>query len=155
MVASGAVKTVTIGTARLARVFALGCALAGLSCTIERSRQAGENCLQDRECAQGLRCELATTGGYQCVTPVRVDANVPPVVDSGTPVTDAAQDTGAADTSARDVMNAPEDVPMDRGEGPVDVPRDVPRDGVSVADASIDGDALESDALTVDADDAT
>lgn len=155
MVASGAVKTVVIGTARLARVFALGCALAGLSCSIERSRQAGENCLQDRECAQGLRCELATTGGYQCVAPVRVDANVPPVVDSGTPITDASVDTGSGDTSARDVMNTPEDVPSDRGESPGDVPRDVPRDGVSVADASIDGDVLESDAPTFDADDAT
>lgn len=151
MVASGAVKTVMIGTARLARVFALGCALAGLSCSIERSRQAGDSCLQDRECAQGLRCELATSGGYQCVAPVRVDANVPPVVDSGTPVTDAAQDSGAADTSARDVTNAPTDVPADRAEVPVDVPRD----GVSVADASINGDVLESDAPAGDADDAT
>lgn len=55
---------------------------------MEGARQAGDTCLNDRECASPLRCELTPAGAMRCVQPVRVDAAV-------------------ADIPATDVVDAP------------------------------------------------
>lgn len=100
------------------------CLLAG-GCSIEGTRQRGDECLQDRECVAPLRCEITTNGTSRCVTPTRLDAgppvdvvvavdagpppvdmppadmpppvDVPPPVDAGSPADDAAADAGASD----------------------------------------------------------
>ncbi|MDB4930360.1 MAG: hypothetical protein JWM10_2844, partial [Myxococcaceae bacterium] len=46
-------------------------------CTIEGTRQRGDECLQDRECVSPLRCEVTPDGRSLCVTPVRLDAGAP------------------------------------------------------------------------------
>ena len=49
------------------------------ACSVEGARQAGDTCLNDRECASPLRCELTAAGAMRCVQPARVDAAVPDV----------------------------------------------------------------------------
>ena len=89
------------------------CLLAG-GCSIEGTRQRGDECLQDRECVSPLRCEVTTNGTSRCVTPTRLDAG-PPVY-----VVVAAPDAGTAPV---DMPPAP-DVPpaVDVPPAPVDVP---------------------------------
>lgn len=75
-------------------------ALLAAGCSIEGARRAGDLCLNDRECASPLRCELGPTGSSRCVVPVRVDASLadaPSAVDAGEPADRAAgADEGAA-----------------------------------------------------------
>lgn len=68
-------------------------ALAG--CTVEGARQAGDTCLNDRECAASLRCELTPGGSQRCVQSVRVDASLPdapPATDQPAPADRPAED---------------------------------------------------------------
>jgi hypothetical protein len=94
-----------------------------LGCSIEGTRQRGDECLQDRECVSPLRCEVTPDGRSLCVTPTRLDA--------GSPVDAGAADAGPAPVDAPDVpapMDVPviPDVPMAMDVRPaVDVP-DVP-----------------------------
>ncbi len=82
-------------------------------CSIEGTRQRGDECLQDRECVAPLRCEVTTNGTSRCVTPTRLDAG-PPVdvgavaADAGTPPVDMP---AAPDVSpAVDVQPPPVDI---------------------------------------------
>ncbi len=105
---------------RTAVTLALGLALAG--CTIERTRQLGDDCLMDRECASGLRCQSSLDGTLRCTSPARFDVPLIPGTDATpeassetTPppppdVTDAARDASAPDVSAPDVTDAARDV---------------------------------------------
>lgn len=95
------------------------CLLAG-GCSIEGTRQRGDECLQDRECVSPLRCEVTTNGTSRCVTPTRLDAGPPVDVVAVTP------DAGAPPVdmpAAPDIPAAP-DVPpvVDMPPPPVDVP---------------------------------
>jgi hypothetical protein len=69
---------------RLLLLLALG------GCSVEGARQVGDTCLNDRECAPPLRCELTAGGSQRCVAPVRIDAAVPdvPAAPDLPPVTD-------------------------------------------------------------------
>lgn len=71
--------------------------LAG--CTVEGARQAGDTCLNDRECAAPLRCELTPAGSQRCVQPVRIDAAVAdvPAVPDVPPASDVQLPTDAID----------------------------------------------------------
>ena len=51
------------------------------ACTVEGARQSGDTCLNDRECAAPLRCELTPSGSMRCVQPTRIDASVGDVPD--------------------------------------------------------------------------
>ncbi len=71
-------------------------------CTIERTRQLGDDCLMDRECAAGLRCQISSDGTSRCVAPVRFDVPLLPGVDATPDVApdvapDTAQDEPPAD----------------------------------------------------------
>lgn len=85
----------------------LGVCLAG--CSIEGTRQRGDECLQDRECVAPLRCEVTPDGRSLCVTPTRLDAG-PPV------------DAGAAPADVPMVPDLPAsmDLPADVGAAPAD-----------------------------------
>lgn len=80
----------------------LGGAVLGLTlggCSIEGTRQRGDECLQDRECVSPLRCEVTPDGRSLCVYPTRLDAGVP-------------TDVGAADAGVAPVgmdVTAPSD----------------------------------------------
>ena len=139
----------------------LGWAVLGLSlggCSIEGTRQRGDECLQDRECVSPLRCEVTTDGRSLCVSATRLDAGPP--VDLGAPPVDA----GPAPVDAPDVPDVPAAPDVSMGidvRPPVDVPVavDVPVDvrvdagqvmvvDVGVVDASVDasGDVQRADA---------
>ena len=82
-------------------------ALLAAGCSIEGARRAGDLCLNDRECASPLRCELGPSGSSRCVVPVRVDASLadtPTAVDAGEPVDRAA---GAAEAAMPPDATAP------------------------------------------------
>ncbi len=117
--------------ARLVATLAALCALS--ACTIEQTRQVGDDCLQDRECAAGLRCQLGSDGLSRCAVPVRFDV----------PLTDATGDTPAD-------VSAPETTPAD-----VNAPETTAADG-SAADASAaDGSAPDASPADASAADAT
>lgn len=108
-------------------------------CSIENTRQQGDHCLMDRECASGLRCEVTASGVGRCVAPVRLDVPAVPVdavVDA--PAADAP-DAPAHDGSAPDVasLDVARDVPVDAAvDVPADrAPQDAAVDAVEVADA--------------------
>jgi hypothetical protein len=149
----------------------LGWAVLGLSlggCSIEGTRQRGDECLQDRECVSPLRCEVTTDGRSLCVSATRLDAGPP--VDLGAPPVDsgpAPVDAGPGPVDAPDVPVVPDvpavpDVSMSIDVRPVvdvpvavDVPVDVRVDAgqvmvvdVGVVDASVDasGDVQRADA---------
>jgi len=130
----------------------LGCAVLGVAlggCSIEGTRQRGDECLQDRECVSPLRCEVTPDGRSLCVAPTRLDAGSP--VDAGAPA-----DAGPAPTDTPDVPVTPDvpatpDVPVTLDVRPptdnpvvIDVPLDVPVDSGAMldggaADARADG----------------
>jgi len=109
------------------------CLLAG-GCSIEGTRQRGDECLQDRECVAPLRCEVTTNGTSRCVTPTRLDAGPP--VD----VVTAAPDAGT--------------LPVDMPPAP-DVPPavDVPPPPVDIGAALVDSGAADAGVDPADADD--
>lgn len=108
--------------------------LAGVvGCSVEGSRQAGDDCLADRECVSPLRCVLGPAGVSRCAAPVSLDV---PRVDV-TAVVDAPDATAA---DAVDAASPPADV-VDAATPPPDVvdvvtpPPDAPRaDVVDVVD---------------------
>ncbi|MBL8604461.1 MAG: hypothetical protein JNK72_21220 [Myxococcales bacterium] len=111
----------------------LGVAIAG--CSIEATRQRGDECLMQRECVSGLVCVLTSEGVSRCETPVRLDASV---ADTG-PADTGPADTGPADTGPADT--GPADTgPADTGSadtGPADTgPADA---GVDVATGDVGG----------------
>ena len=87
----------------------LGVTLVG--CTIEGTRQRGDECLQDRECVSPLRCEVTPDGRSLCVSPTRLDAGAP--IDTG------AADTGAATV---DAPGGPDVAPTPDAAAAPDVP---------------------------------
>ena len=132
----------------------LGCAVLGLcaaGCSIEGTRQRGDECLQDRECVSPLRCEVTTDGRSLCVTPTRLDAGTAPAVDAG------AADAGTPPVDAPKAVDvqSPPDVSMavDLGGGPdvmdVPAPTDVP---VDVGAVLIDGGVADARADVTAAD---
>lgn len=106
--------------------------LVAVGCSIEGTRQRGDECLQDRECVAPLRCEVTPTGSSRCVTPTRLDAGPPVdvvvVVDAGTPPVDAG--TPPVDVPPSVDTPSPVDVPPDQGNPAVDAgtPKDVGAD---------------------------
>lgn len=61
------------------------------SCTINRTRAAGEQCLVDRECVNGLACLPTTEGPLRCQSPR----------DGGAVVTEDVTHSGDAEPDAR------------------------------------------------------
>ena len=84
---------------RLTAVFALA------SCTIERTRQLDDPCLMDRECAAGLRCQIAADGTARCLAQARFDVALIPAADVSAAV--------ASDLAAAPDQPAPQDGPAD------------------------------------------
>lgn len=98
---------------------ALLAALALPACTIEHTRQLGDECLQTRECAEPLRCEVTTEGVSRCVAPVRIG----PFPDASAPPPDAAPDVTAAPPDApTPPPDAPAPMDVAREAAPADVP---------------------------------
>ena len=141
---------------RTAVTLALGLALAG--CTIERTRQLGDDCLMDRECASGLRCQSSLDGTLRCTSPARFDVPLIPGTDATpeassetTPppppdVTDAPRDTATPDVTTPDVTDAARDVST---PDVTDAARDA-SDGGDASDASDASDGSDaSDASDV------
>jgi hypothetical protein len=97
-------------------------ALAG--CSIEGTRQQGDSCLSDRECAARLRCEVTPSGVSRCVLPTVLDASpesAPPTPDTAT-VPDTPDAGGADAPVAMDspAMDTTGDAPP--GEAAMDNP---------------------------------
>lgn len=112
-------------------MFALGTVLG---CSIEGTRQLGDTCLMQRECASPLRCEVTSDGNARCVTPTRLDVVLPDVsaVEDTGPADMGPVDTGPADTGPPDTGPAdtgpPDTGPADTGQpdtGPADTGNDV------------------------------
>lgn len=114
----------------------LGVTLGG--CSIEGTRQRGDECLQDRECVSPLRCEVTPDGRSLCVTPTRLDG--------GSPVDAGAADTGPAPVDVPDVP-ATADVPATPD---VPVAMDV-RPAVDAPDVPLVVDAMVDSGATLDA----
>ena len=137
--------------ARRVVYLALGLALA--SCTIERTRQLGDDCLMDRECASGLRCQSTSDGTLRCVAPARFDVTLIPGADA---TGDApAEATAPTDASTPQDASAP-DAPRDAID--VSDARDATSDVADAPDASDVADASDAsdvtDASDADANDA-
>jgi hypothetical protein len=80
----------------LAIVVFLACVAA--ACTINGSRSLGDDCLQNRECAEGLSCQPRSDGRFVCqpiveAGPLGVDASA----DASDGSSDAAPDAGATE----------------------------------------------------------
>lgn len=148
----------------------LGLAVGG--CTIEGTRQRGDECLQHRECVPPLRCEVTTSGLSLCVAPTRLDAGPrdAPAPDTGpgdssaadagpgdaTPGEAGAGDAGPGDAGRGDAGPAPMDVPAAPDVPPaqdarplVDAPMTL---DVSVADVGVDAGPTGADLGAADAD---
>jgi len=86
---------------RLRPVALLTAVFALANCTIESTRQLDDPCLMDRECAAGLRCQIAADGTARCLAQARFDV---PLI----PAADVTSDLAAAPDQA-----APQDVAVD------------------------------------------
>jgi hypothetical protein len=139
---------------------ALGLALAG--CTIERTRQLGDDCLMDRECASGLRCQTSVDGTSRCIAPVRFDVPLIPGTDA-TP--EAAAETSPPpppDVTPADVTAPPPDAQPPRDVSAPDVSdaatpdvTDAARDASDAADVTDVTDASDAADVTDAARDAS
>ena len=109
----------------------LGCAVLGVAlvgCSIEGTRQRGDECLQDRECVSPLRCEVTPDGRSLCVAPTRLDAGSPMTLDVRPPTDNPV------------VVDVPLDVPVDAGAMLDGGAADARSDGAADADRSDAGD---------------
>ncbi|MEI8254625.1 MAG: hypothetical protein WCJ30_03040 [Deltaproteobacteria bacterium] len=73
-------------------------ATAAESCSINGSRALGDDCVQSRECAQGLSCQPRADGRFTC-QPV-IDGAVYPTLDAGP--ADVPGEESTLDASAQD-----------------------------------------------------
>lgn len=126
-----------------------------LGCSVEGSRQSGDDCLADRECVSPLRCVLGPAGISRCTAPVVLD--VPRVdVTAAVDVVDVAVVADVVDAAqppldAVDVVQPTPDVVDVVRPDIVDVP-DVPRaDVVDVPDVPDVPDAPDASKDVVDA----
>lgn len=132
---------------RTRATWAVGAALMGAllgGCSIEGTRQRGDECLQDRECVAPLRCEVTPDGRSLCVTPVRLDAGPPVDAGAATPDAPAAPDAPAT-PDAPDAPPIPDVAAANdvRADAPIDAPIDA---GVAASDlGSADADRPDGD----------
>jgi hypothetical protein len=101
-------------------------------CTIERSRALGQDCLQDRECVEGLSCLPRSDGQTVCLPlpdgGIFTPTDVQPMPDTGGGTGDSGNtptDASEMDTSMMLDVETDTSVPQDMG---VDVTMDLGTD---------------------------